>query len=230
MHAMTTDPVGDAVEAAPRLPAAPRFQLDFGAVFWRLALLVLCLSEYKVWRLVRGTFPRHAPVKRIMGVLFFTPQAVFFAFAIAAAATIVIDLVFRVFVRPAMVRWYHPRARGWNDSLPVAFRLAASEQVLAEVPARRMTGCRREPGTLVCTNRKLGFYPFAWDGEESELAREQLTSIALEPTIRRVLGLVQGYPDHLVFQPNDGEPLAIIVADPHSVLDCLGDLAHGTER
>jgi hypothetical protein len=214
---MQTDISLDPGVAGRRCPDAPRFRLRFGAIFWRVAILVLVLGEYKVWRFVRASIPRDAPVRRVMGVIYFTPRALFIAFAVAAAVTVAIDLLFRLFIRPAMVQWYYPRCRDRHYTVPIAFHLAARESVLAELPARRMIGRRRVAGTLVRTSHRVCFYPFAWDGEAWETPLERVRDATLQPTIRRVLGFVRGYPDHVVIRDDRDADVALIVAEPDVV-------------
>jgi hypothetical protein len=208
-----------------RCPDVPRFELCFGAVFTKVALVVLLVGEYKVWRLVRIAVPPSAPGRRVLGFLFYTPRAVFAAFAIGAILTVMVDLVFRLVVKPLMVLWYHPRNRDPFRTTDLCFRLAAGETVLAEIPARRMDGRHRRPGTFVGTDRRIGFYPYAWDGEPWELDLHRLREVRIEPTVRRVLGCVRGYPDHLVLRGDDsaGE-IALIVADPDALAAALGGM------
>jgi hypothetical protein len=192
-------------------PDVPRFQLCFGSIFWKVALVVWLLGEYKVWR-----------ARRLVGLLFYTPRTLFAAFAIAAVVTVVVDLVFRLVVRPLMVLWYHPRGRDPYQSTNLQFRLGSGETVLAEFPARRMEGRSRQPGTLVRTNRRVAFYPYAWDAEPWELDLGRLRAVRTKPTVRRVLGYVRGYPDHLVLQAEDGSEIAVVVADPETTASGLG--------
>jgi hypothetical protein len=140
--------------------------------------------------------------------------------AVAAMAT---DLVFRLVVRPLMQRWYDPRPRDPHWTHPHPFFMKANERVLAEVGARRATAPRgRPPGMLVLTDCGLYFYPYAWNLEPWTLPLGHLRGVALRTPLRRVLGFVEGYPDHVVFTDDSGEQTAFVVADPADLLARFG--------
>jgi hypothetical protein len=200
-------------------PAYPRFELALGDVFARLALAALAVGAYRTWRRVEHWIPPRLPGRRLMAVAFLTPRTIVAALFCAAVATVVIDLVFRLLVRPLMVKWYHPRSRDPFYVAPLAFDVGPRERLLAETPARRIVGRLRQPGVLVRTDRRVGFFPYAWDAEPWTAAVPECREVAVAPTARRVLGLVRGYPDHVEISTGSGEPLAVIVADPSAVFD-----------
>jgi hypothetical protein len=197
---------------------APRFRLAFDAVLLRVSLIVICGKEYHVWRFVEKHMPNHSFGQKLMGFLTLAPRWVFLSFLIAGVVTVLLDVAFRMVIRPMMMRWYSPRSRDQNFVPALTFALRPNERMLAELPARRMDGRRRVPGTLVFTNQRLAFNPFAWDGEPWLVGLENVDEIRLEPTVRRVLGLVTGYPDHVSIIVDGREDTAVIVANPEIVL------------
>jgi hypothetical protein len=209
---------------ATRSPEAdtPRFRLAFDAVLLRVSLIVICGKEYHVWRFVEKHMPNHSFGQKLLGFLTLAPRWLFLSFLIAGLVTVVVDIAFRMVVRPMMVRWYSPRNGDQNYVPALTFALRPNERVLAELPARRMDGRKRVPGTLVYTNQRLAFNPFSWDAEPWVVSLDTVDEIRLEPTVRRVLGLVTGYPDHMSVIVERREDIAVIVADPEVVLGLFG--------
>lgn len=211
------------VELQPprRTPIAPQFQLRLSAIFWRACVIAFLVREYAVWRFVSKFVPREQPIRRFLGFLYHSQKSFPLAILIGVGVTLAIWLGFRLFVRPLMRRWYHPRPLDPTYSHPLPFYLAPGEEPLAEWPARRLDGLTRHPGTFVRTNRNLWFFPFSWEQEAWSAPLDRLAFARAEPTVRRVLGLVRGYPDHVALTDAGGSTFRIIVADPESVLGSL---------
>lgn len=198
----------------------PAFQLRFGAIFGRVALVALIAAEVVLWLHLRDAgFPFRPRYRRILVMLYFTPRLAFRAMALATAVTVVTDLVFRLLVRPVMRRWYAPRPLDPNWEHPHPFFTKAGERVQAEVRARLVTpGRSRPPGMLVITNCGVYFYPYVWHREPWSLPLGHLRGVRTRTPRRRVLGLVQGYPDNLVLTDDAGEETAFVVADPSALV------------
>ncbi len=199
------------------LPRAPVFRLAFGELLWRVTFFVFLFRELHVIQTF-WSFRWAPPSRRIMAILAHTPKQMFRAFLIGAIAAVVCDLVFRLIVRPLMVRWYNPVNLDPASEHPLLFRLATSEAIDFELPARQVQGRHRPPGTLIRTDRTIWFFPFAWDAEPWSLPVDRLAEIHVEPARRRVLGLVKGYPEHLVLIDQDGARSVFVLADPAEFL------------
>lgn len=201
-------------------PARPEFQLRFGAIFGRVALVTLVVAEVLLWLHLRDAgFPFRPRYRRFLVMLYFTPRLAFRAMALATAVTVMTDLVFRLLVRPMMQRWYAPRPRDPHWEHPHPFFMKAGERVRAEVGARLVaTGRSRPPGMLVVTDCGVYFYPYAWHREPWSLPLGHLRRVGVRTPRRRVLGLVQGYPDNLVLMDDSGEETAFTVADPSALV------------
>ncbi len=196
----------------------PSIRLAFGAVFWRIFLILTVLVEFRSWRIIRQMLPGRWRHRRLAAWLFLTPGLLFRAFAIAAIVTILLDQLVRLLAWPIAARWYFPAGAG-SEQTPLGFHLDASEQIVAEAPARRRAGGGWRPGTLVLTTRTLWFFPVAWDLEPWSLPLDHLGAIRSIP-YRPLFGtFVRGVPDRLVVRHDSGEETAFAVADPRVVRD-----------
>jgi hypothetical protein len=210
----------------PRRRILPDFQLRLGEIFWRAFAVLLIALEIAKWLWLRPRIPLrprplgpHPRVRRIWYMIYYTPGLAFQAFLAAAIVAVACDLIFRLIVRPLMVRWYSPRGADPEFAHPHPFFLKADERTLSELPARQVVGRSRRPaGTLVRTNWGTYFYPFAWDAEAWSLPDGHLRDVRPRTPRRRVLGWVSGYPDNVVFVADDGQETAFVVADPAAVL------------
>jgi hypothetical protein len=199
-------------------PAQPAFRLRVEAVFRRVLVVTFVALEVALWmRRIRPRIPFRPRYRRLAALLYAAPTLLVRSILIAAIVTILVDLVFRAIVRPLMIRYYEPRLRGLTGGPDVVFRLEPGEVVEAEMPARRVEGRHERPGTLLCTDRRVFFCPFDWRADvwEGHRAGVPVSSVKAR---RRVLGLVEGYPDHIAC--GDGTRLA--VGDPARVLRWMG--------
>src|SRR5258708_853422 len=142
-------------------PSSKPLETDVSRVFWRSFLLVFLVREWMVWHWVQGLRMPMPPGHRVLLFLFArfgTRQSVFLALLLGGVFTLLVILVVRLIVRPALNLWLRPTVdpSGWM------FHLAASESPVASVPGRRKSGSRWQPGALVLTNRRLWFFPAGW--------------------------------------------------------------------
>jgi hypothetical protein len=207
----------------------PNLRLAFGAVFWRAFVGFVLVRE--VWLLVR--IARHLawarPWQRVMVFLYYSPRSLYYGMAFAAILTVAADALVRSILRRRVASWLSPRRPDDAFGTPLAFHLGPTESILAEIPARLAWGRGRRwrPGTLVVTDRRIGFFPIAWDVEPRLFARDEVLAIRVEPA-HPGLGLVRGMPDRLVLRGASGEEATLAVAEPGEVLDQLD--AHPAAR
>lgn len=218
----------DERESAPA--GEPPFRLRFDAVLGRAAFAAWIALEVARFLQLRERIPFRPRIRRILWMVYYTPELAFKALAIGAAVAILTDLVFRLLVRPAMARWYAPRPRDPQWVPPHTFHAKAGERTLAEVGARLVDGRKRPPGSLVVTDCALTFYPYAWDREPWTLPIGHMSRARLRTPRRRVLGLVEGYPDNVAVTDDSGEETAFVVADPEGLLALLRPEARAATR
>jgi hypothetical protein len=199
----------------------PRFQLDTGAIFLRLALAFFLLREVFVWLL----FIRRVK-KRLGGRLWWflvhnsaTPRSILYALLFALVATTLLHLLVRLVLEPLVRAWHTP----WSDGSAGLFHVAANERVIATSPGRRAMGRRWMPGTLVRTNLRLWFFPRAHDAEIWSEPLDSLHAIQLEPGPRIAWGYIRGWPERLSLQvaaegQGGGGHEAFATPDPSAVL------------
>jgi hypothetical protein len=204
----------------------PPIRLAFGAVFWRVFLVASLAREVLIWRKLRPWLRGSPPGKRLMMLLYITPETLFVGFAIAAGVTVLLDLLVRLLARPLARRWYFPRGTG-SEHTPLGFHLEAGEAILAEVPARRRSAGGWRPGTLVMTSRVLWFFPLGWDLEPWSVPLGELRSLRTVPYRPAFGTFVRGVPDRIVVRDRDGDEASFAVADPAVVVDwfALPDVA-----
>lgn len=210
---------------------SPTFRLRRGAMFWRVAILVFVVLELYLWLHLRMIIPfkPHGRVRRLFFMVVYAPQLASIAVGVAIGVTVVASAVFRLVVRPSMVRWYNPHSYDPAVQHPMPFFLKLGEEVVAEMPARRVDGPRaRPPGTLVRTTHGLYFYPFAWDQEPWMIPEGHIDQVSLKTPVRRVLYWVSGYPDNLVIRDDSGEETWFVVPDPQEALGWFASTAIGT--
>jgi hypothetical protein len=187
------------------------------AVFFACALILFLGRELIFWHKYKGMGLR--PHVRVLVFLFrkgATPDSVRFALRFGFVTALVFEVLARFALRPLVERWHSPRC----DDSDGLFHLAASERVLASSPARRAIGRHWPPGTLVCTNLRLWFFPRAHDAEVWSQPLQSRGRICLEPAPPRVWGLLVGWPDRLTLHDGaeDGRCEVFAVPDPEAVI------------
>lgn len=202
----------------------PAVRLDFGAMFWRVFLVVAVIAEIGLWNKLRPFLFNRNTGFRVAAMILKSPRVLFVAFLIAALITVLIDLYVRHVMGPLMARWYAPR-RDQEFGTPLAFRLESNEKILDEMPARRVQGRRAHAGTLVRTDRHLWFTPAAWHGEPWSLPLRDLGGLLSRPHHVRFGSLIRGLPDRVIVCDNEGGEAEFVVLDPDSLLDWFPDHA-----
>ncbi len=207
----------------------PPIRLAFGALFWRAFAVLFVLGELAVWSHLRPFLGNRAPGFRVAALILYSPRMIFRVFLIAAAFTVLIDLYVRFIMRPLLARWYSPRTPSTEFGTPIAFHLESREQILNEVPSRRVVGRRCVPGTLIRTDRRLWFSPHAWDCEPWSLRETNLDSLTTRSRRSRLGTFLIGTPDRLVLVDDRGEESVFVVADPGEILSWYPDRADGPQ-
>jgi hypothetical protein len=196
----------------------PTVRLVFGSLFWRVVVVSFVIWEILLWAYLRRLgLRRH---RRIAGFLLLSPRMFCYAFMLGAAITVATDLFVRLVLSPLVRRWHTPRRPDDSMGAPL-FHLGANETLLAEAPARLQGGRLWPPGTLILTNSRIGFFPFAWDAPPWLVPLDQLRSVRVEPARPFAFGLVRGLPDRLVLQDASATERRFAVADPRLILDWL---------
>jgi hypothetical protein len=198
---------------------APKFSLRFGAVFKNIALPAFLGLELVLWAKVHQAFAVQPWTHKVAFFLYFSPNMAMVAGLTGLIATAITWLVFRVAVRPAMVRWYNPRPRDVDAFHPLTFVSGVEERPIDHLGARRLNGRRAEPGTLVRSTRGITFHPFAFDGDPWSISLDQVDTAHRRTPTRRVLGLLRGYPDHVVVRDASGAEATFVTGEPSALLD-----------
>ncbi len=206
----------------------PPIRLAFGPFFWRAFVLVALIAEIGLWRRIHRFRRRRRPGLVLIYMLYRTPERLFVAFAIAAAATVLIDLYVRTVMRVLIARWYSPKRPEFG--LPLEFGLDRGETILHEAPARRLEGRKSRPGSIVMTDRRLWFAPSAWDAPGWTAPLDQLASVRRIPAPRRFGSSVLGIPDRLAFEGPGLDGATLLVADPDELLGWFSDRIDGETR
>ncbi len=196
----------------------PPIRLAFGATLWRIFAFAAVLMEISIWHRLERFQALRGTGFRIAALIYCTPKIFFKAFLWAAIITVLVDLYVRLIMRPILARWYTPRPRGDEFGMPVAFRLAASETVLEEIPARMVSGRSTSPGTLIRTDRRLWFSPFGWDREPWSMFEADMESASTVTAPSRLGSLIRGLPQRLCLRDRNGAETRFVLADPRVVL------------
>lgn len=207
--------------ARRRMPAIP-LRLEFGSVVWRVALVVFVILEALRWRMLESRFPGVNQGRIVMNLLFKTPRYMVVAFLIGSITAVLLDQFVRHVLSPLVAFWYLPRV----DHESTNFHMTAHEKVEHVAPARRQSGRRWLPGTLVRTTQRLWFFPQAWDAEPWNARVAELLPARKEPAPPLGCGFVHGLPDRLVLQAPGHEPATLALAEPEEVLSWLPGYTH----
>jgi hypothetical protein len=191
-------------------------RLDARAFFWRVAVAVFLVRQAIVWMWIPRVPFRH-PMMRLL-ILIFSPRgtqrSIYYAVAAASIATIIAGLIVRVLVRPLVARWHTPQV----DDTEAQFHLAPGEWMVESSPARRAAGRSWEPGTLVRTNRRLGFYPTRWLAEPWVCSLDSIVDARLRPAASDRWRLLCDWPDRFEVRTRSEAPEVFVVPDPEAVI------------
>jgi hypothetical protein len=194
----------------------PPIRLAFGPVFWRLSMIVFALKELASWKHVRPWLIGAPPSKYVAALIYITPQSILIGFLIGFAVTLGLAILVKLLAGPIAARWYAPAQTG-SELTPLPFHLETGESMVAEAPARRRSARGWKPGTLILTDRRLWFFPTAWDLEPWSVPVADLASI--RNLRRRTLTgpIIRGVPDSLRIRGRSGEDAVFAVAEPKLV-------------
>jgi hypothetical protein len=201
----------------------PPLRLAFGRVLLRVFLVVFVITELQVWRLLRAIARGWPRGQRVVGLIFYTPASLFFAFSAAAGVAVAADLVVRWIVRPLLGRWYDPRPVDASVGNAGVFLLGASESIGEELPARLIEGRTRPAGTLALTNERIWFFPHSWDLAPRSIGWPDVAAVHIERPIIAAWGAIRGWPDELIVRPSSGQTLRLALAEPTRFLDWIED-------
>lgn len=210
------------IDARPTTVTPPKVRLRFA---FREAAGRIGLAAFVVKELIFAArvtrFPAVPWPRKVGYVLSKIPESLVISALIALAAATVLELLVRVLTQPRMVAWLSPNG-SHSFAIPYAFRLAASERVEAEWPARRAEGNAWSPGTLVLTDRALRFFPHAWDAEPWSCPRDEAeTLLRPVPSPPMSWGFVSGLPDRLALVDRRRRECFALL-DPDRVLETIG--------
>jgi hypothetical protein len=191
----------------------------FGALFKNIALPAFLGLELVLLAKVHQAIPFQPWTHKLAFFLYFSPNMAMVAALTGLIATAVTWLVFLSIVRPLMVRWYNPQPRDRDAYHPLTFQADPLDRPIAHLGARRIEGRRSVPGTLMRTSRGVSFHPFAFDAEPWTLTLDRVVQARRRTPVRRVLGLVRGYPDHVVLRDPSGTETTFVTGDPSLLLD-----------
>jgi hypothetical protein len=197
-------------------PSRKALEIDTVWIFWRAFLLIFLVLEWMLWLHVRQ-MPMRAP--RLRWIIFLlhpraTRRSIFHAIILAGCVTLALTLAVQLIIRPLLNLWLRPRV----DPSWWLFHLSSGDSPLASVPGRWKSDGRWQPGALVLTNRRIWFFPAAWEVEPWSMARQDLEQIEMEPSRLSRLVPIRNWPELLCFSGRVKEDACFAVADPDSVL------------
>ncbi|RUL82956.1 hypothetical protein [Tautonia sociabilis] len=210
--------MGDAIEPGRR---EGRLRLAFWAAFWRIALFLAVLGELALWAAIRRQAVGFPPRVRLAFLVVYSPRVLVSAALLAGLITQALDVLVRLAVDPMLRRWLQPATdRDDDDGRGFGFHLDATERVADARPARMRVGRGSRPGTLVLTDRRLWFFPSAWDGEPWSVPRDGIRSASLDPPPPALARVVRGLPPQVVVSGGAGPEsrATFALADPSAVL------------
>lgn len=215
-------------ESVTQTHPALKLRFAFQAAVWRIGLGIFAVKELIYLGKLRR-FPGQPLTRKVGYVLSKIPESVFVSLVAAVVVATLLELIVRYLTQPRMTGWLRPRDDG-SFAMPYAFRLDATERAEAEWPARHLSGRKWMPGTLVLTDRKLWFFPHAWDAEPWSVSREvAAAAIGRESAPPMTWGFVEGLPDRVVLQTRGRRDL-FAVLEPDLVLAHFDDPGLGNGR
>jgi hypothetical protein len=199
-----------------------QLELDVRWVYWRAFLLVFVVCQLIVWHHIQR-LPFRRPGHRML-VFLLAPWATVRSFVTALLAGGLLTLVAIVFVhfivRPLLQRWLSPSV----DPAEGLFHLGAGERVVASLGARRQAGWSWQPGSLTLTDRRLWFFPAAWELEPWSLGVDELDRIKPERSLLAELAPIRNWPRAMELWGRSGQEALFAMSDPDPLLDWFGEL------
>lgn len=188
-----------------------KVHLAFWPLFWRL----FCWSFVVFELLLAVRIAQFAiPVQqKIGGFIVYSFRVLFYATTTAIVTTLIAEFIVRLVIRPVAKAWYQPP----SDETAASFHLDVREAALEIVPARRKIGRLWTVGILVRTDRRICFYPRAWDAEPFTLDLNEVVEVSTVAAPRMFLGFVQGIPPLLSLRSHANDAQLFAVSDPDSV-------------
>jgi hypothetical protein len=191
-------------------------QVDTKRIFWRSFVLIFLVRELIVWNLIQR-IPVREPSERVILFLLApraTPTSLAWALIGGGALSLLAVLIDYLIVRPILNWWLSPLV----DSSSGLFHLASGESIVTSVPARRNMGWAWQAGTLVLTDRRLWFFPAAWDESPWSLDSRDFDRIEPRSTILATLAPIRCWPEILCFWARSGEKSLFAMANPDAML------------
>jgi len=198
-----------------------RLRLAFGRLLWSVTGVLIVIREAGLWWFLHRMRVGPGP-SRLLAMIYYSPGLIFQCLLIGIIVAVAADLIVRLVVRPLAARWYSPREDA-SSSHPAPFRLGPDEAIELEMPARRRVGRRWLPGTLLGTNRRAWFVPFAWDAEPWSCPWEEVEDVRVLSARRPSRGLLRGWPDPVTIRDGRGDEATFLVAETTSLLDWFDD-------
>jgi hypothetical protein len=199
-----------------------KLELDVRWVYWRCFLVVFLICQLVVWQRIQR-LPARMHGHRMMIFLlapWATRRSVVTAILAGGFLTLVAIGFVHLIVRPLLKRWLSPVV----DPAGGLFHLAAGERVVANLPVRRQAGWAWQPGSLTITDRRLWFFPAAWEVEPWSLGVDELTQIKPGPSFLAELAPVRNWPRAMQLSGRSGQEALFAMSDPESLLDWFGQL------
>jgi hypothetical protein len=203
-------------------------EIDARWVYWRSFLLFFLLSQFVVWHRV-SQLPILMPGHRLFVFLlapWATPQSFAVALLAAGAFTLLSLLIVRFIVRPLWSLWLNPPV----DPAWGMFHLSANETIISSLPARRRLGWSWQTGSIALTNRRLWFFPSAWDGETWFMNLDEADRIEREGSIVAQLAPIRNWPVPFRVLGRSGQDSVFAVSDPKAIEAWLRPFAGQVSR
>jgi hypothetical protein len=194
-----------------------QLELDVRWVYWRCFLLVFLIGQLVAWQHVQR-LPARLQGHRMMIFLlapWATRRSVMTAILAGGFLTLVALVLVRLIVRPLVRRWLSPLV----DPASGLFHLAAGERVVANLSARRQAGWIWQPGSLTLTDRRLWFFPAAWEIEPWSVRVDELDQVKQERSVLAQFGPIRNWPQAIELWGRSGQEALIATSDPDPLLD-----------
>ena len=197
-------------------PSRKAIEIDTVWIFWWAFFLIFLVLEWMLWLHVRQ-MPMRPP--RLRWIIFLlhpraTRRSIFNAIILAGCVTLAMTLAVQLIIRPLLNLWLRPRV----DPSRWLFHLSSGDSPVASVPGRWKSDGRWRPGALVLTNRRIWFFPAAWDVEPWSLPCQELERIQMEPSRLSRVVPIRNWPELVCLSGRAKPEASFAVADPYAVL------------